>query len=69
MSAITNSQREIMVHTAERAAYGRFCGDSEDMQVLVRLGFMHPIGKTGFCPDEYFCLTRKGRESMQEATK
>ena len=63
---LTSDQREIMEHTVNRAAYGRFCGNSDDMQVLVRVGFMHPIGKTGFCPDEYFCLTRKGREAMNE---
>ncbi len=63
---ITQEQRDIMEHTAHRAAFGRYCGDSKDMQVLVRIGFMHPIGKTGFCPDEYFCLTRNGREAMNE---
>lgn len=63
---LSANQRDIMDHTAHRTANGRYCGNSDDMQILVRLGFMHPIGKTSFCPDEYFCLTRKGREAMNE---
>ncbi len=62
---ITNNQREILDHTAYRAAGNFYCGDSDDMQELVRLGLMTPAGKKPFVPDEYFTLTGAGRKVLK----
>lgn len=62
---ITNNQREILEHTAYRAAGGFYCGDSDDMQKLVELGLMTSAGKKSFVPDEYFKLTNAGREALK----
>lgn len=62
---ITNSQREILDHTAHRTAGGLYCGDSDDMQELVRLGLMVSVGKKPFVPDEYFKLTGAGRKALK----
>ncbi len=62
---ITANQREILEHTAYRAAGGFCCGDSDDMQELVRLGLMESAGRKSFVPDEYFKLTALGRESLK----
>ena len=62
---LTKNQIDILEHTASRAANGHFCGDSEDMQELVKLGFMVSVGKVAFCPDEFFRLTKKGREAVK----
>lgn len=62
---ITNNQREILEHTANRAAGGFYCGDSDDMQELVCLGLMVSVGKKPFVPDEYFTLTRAGRKALK----
>lgn len=62
---ITNSQREILDHTAYRAAGDLYCGDSDDMQELVRLGLMVSVGKKPFVPDEYFTLTGAGRKALK----
>jgi len=63
--SITKNQREILEHTAYRAAGGFYCGDSDDLQELVRLGLMESAGKKPFVPDEYFKLTGKGREALK----
>lgn len=54
-------QRAIMEHTQARAAGGFYCGDSPDMQQLVKLGLMESAGHKSFVPDEYFRLTSAGR--------
>ena len=64
METLTKEQIEILKHTKYGAANRHFCGDSEDMQVLVKLGLMKPIGKKSFVPDEYFTLTTKGLEVL-----
>jgi hypothetical protein len=53
-----------MEHTSSRAAGGLYCGDSKDMQELVKVGFMASAGKKSFVPDEYFKLTNKGRAAL-----
>ena len=63
--AITNNQREILKHTACRAAGGLYCGDSNDMQELVRLGLMKSAGEKSFVPDEYFRMTALGRKALE----
>ena len=62
---ITSNQQEILEHTAYRAAGGFYCGDSNDLQELVRLGLMTSAGKKPFVPDEYFKLTSKGRQVLK----
>ena len=61
---LTKKQFGILDHTAHRTANGLYCGDSKDMQVLVELGLMHSRGVTGFCPDEYFCMTKAGKVAL-----
>jgi len=59
---ITKNQRDILDHTAHKAAAGFYCGDSDDMQTLISLGFMVSASKKSFVPDEYFALTGAGRK-------
>jgi len=61
---ITKNQREILDHTAHRAANNHYCGDSEDMQKLCSLGLMRWIGCKGFAQEEYFTITAKGRQIL-----
>lgn len=61
---VTNNQREILDHTAHRTAGGFYCGDSDNMQTLVRLGLMVSAGKKSFVTDEYFALTGAGRQVL-----
>ncbi len=63
---LTKNQIDIIDHTLHRTANGLFCGNSDDMQTLVRLGLMYSQGKAGFCPDEYFGVTAKGRAVFDE---
>ncbi len=65
MDIITSNQEEILKHTAYRAANNLYCGDSDDMQELVRLGLMVSVGKKSFVPDEYFTLTSIGRKALK----
>lgn len=51
---------EIIKHTFLRAAGGRYCGGSREMEKLVTAGLMVCVGKASFCPDEYYQLTRAG---------
>ena len=66
MNGITMAQWEILDHTKHRAANQNYCGDSSDMQVLVKLSLMRSVGKVGFCEDEYFTITKAGREQLAE---
>ena len=61
---LTNNQREIIEHTAHRAARGFYCGDSEDVQKLISLGLMVSAGRKPFVSDEYFKLTDAGRNEL-----
>jgi hypothetical protein len=58
-------QRAILDHTAHRAAGGLYCGDSPDMQELVKAGLMVSAGRKAFVTDEYFKMTSKGREVLR----
>ena len=62
---VTPEQFAIMTHTKHRAANGKYCGGSDDMKDLVEQGLMQALGSTGFCPDEYFCLTKAGHEFLK----
>ncbi len=59
-TTLTRSQADILEHIAQRAAGGFFCGDSPDMQVLVKLNLMYSAGRKVGVPDEYFQLSPKG---------
>jgi hypothetical protein len=61
---LNKKQVEILDHTARRAANGRYCGDSPNMQALVAAGLMVSLGKAAWCPDEYFGITKEGREAL-----
>jgi hypothetical protein len=62
---LTQEQIAILNHTAHRAAAGRYCGNSPDMQGLVELGLMRSIGKAAWCHDEFFVMTGAGREALK----
>ena len=62
---LTTNQKEILDHTEHRAAGNLYCGDSDDMQGLVRLGLMVSVGKKSFVPDEYFRITALGRKELK----
>lgn len=66
---LNREQLAILDHTAHRAAYGLYCGDSPDMQKLVADGLMVSAGRKSFVPDEYFRMTSKGRDAMLAASK
>lgn len=59
---LTQNQKDILNHTATRTANRLYCGDSPDMQILVKKGLMQYAGKTAFCPDKYFRLTPRGKQ-------
>lgn len=65
MPQLTAEQLEILDHTAHRTANGQYCGDSQDMRDLIRLGLMVEVGRTSFCPDLYFAMTKAGRTAME----
>ena len=54
-------QIEILKHTVSGAAGGLYCGDSKDMQGLVKAGLMESAGRKSFVPDEFFRITASGR--------
>ena len=58
---MTEEEKEILIHTAERAAQHCFYGDSFAMQELVRKGYMQCLGKSGFSEDDVFTWTTKGK--------
>jgi hypothetical protein len=66
LDALTAEQVSILEHTANRAAGGRYCGDSPAMQGLVAAGLMESLGRTSWCPDEFFGLTPAGRQRLRE---
>ena len=64
--SLTENQLGILDHTMHRASVpGLFCGDSPDMQELVRLGYMASAGRVSWVPDEYFRVTAAGRNAWQ----
>lgn len=68
---MTKEQFEILDHTANRAAGGRFCGGSDAMNELVADGLMQSIGKASWCPDEFYAMTVKGAAaySVEKASR
>lgn len=64
---MTNEQIAILDHTLHRAAGNVYCGDSPDMQGLVKLGYMVSLGKPKWSCGEYFRITQAGRTAFMEA--
>jgi hypothetical protein len=62
---LTAEHYAIMEHTADRAAAGRYCGDSPQMRDLVALGYMRSLGRASWCPDEFFSITEAGRAILK----
>lgn len=54
----------ILSHTVHRAAGGYYCGGGEAMIFLVEQGLMRSAGFKPFVEDEYFTITRAGREAL-----
>lgn len=68
MEAATKLNQEhigILQHTS-RATKRVYCGDSPEMQELVRMGFMRSLGKVAWCPDEYFTITESGVWALED---
>lgn len=61
---MTKNQRDILDHTLHRATNRQYCGDSADMQELVKLGLMIDVGKKGFCSDKFFQITGAGKQAL-----
>lgn len=61
---INKEQLEILYHTLNRSAKNRYCGDSEDMQVLCTKCLMKELGKSPLCSDKYFTITDEGRKFL-----
>jgi len=66
---LNREQLCILDHTANRAANRYYCGDSPDMQALVKAGLMKSAGRKSFVPDEYFTITPEGCEVLRDATR
>jgi hypothetical protein len=66
---LTAEHRAIIQHTLHRAAGGRYCGDSKEMQDLVHIGVMEPLGRIFFVPEEYFKLTPDWEERLRISAK
>lgn len=63
---ISKKQKEILSHTINRAAGGRYCGGSEAMDELVDIGLMKYVGTPAWCPDKFYSITEKGRAVYAE---
>jgi len=56
---LNNEHIAIMRHT-QSAPHRVYCGDSSEMQELVKAGLMREAGRKSFVPDPYFSLTPDG---------
>lgn len=54
----------ILYHPVHRAAGGYYCGGGEAMAYLVGRGLMRSAGFKACVDDEYFTITRAGREAL-----
>ena len=63
--SLNSEQREILHHTLHRAAGGRYCGGSPDMDRLVELGYMENLGKPEWAVDFYYGITSAGRRALR----
>jgi hypothetical protein len=60
---------DILDHTINRAAGGRYCGTSPVMLELCEAGLMKSAGRVQWCPDEYFTVTSYGRQVHGEVLR
>ena len=65
-TALTAEEKEIIVHTATRAAQGLYCGDNPELLALVEKGLMECVGKKSFVPDPFYRLTKEGLKAFDE---
>ena len=63
---LTDAHRDILNHT-----YGHnfYCGDSPEMQELVKHCLMKCVGKKSICDDLYFDITCDGKAVRDMAAK
>jgi hypothetical protein len=66
IEGLSREQKDILWHTATRAAGGLYCGNSPEMLELEEAGLMQAVGKKAFVPDEYFRITPEGLEVFEE---
>lgn len=68
MKQIELNEEEIAIldHTVNRAAGGRYCGDSDDMDILVDKGLMKCVGTVAWCPDKFYTITEEGRSILKQ---
>lgn len=59
---LNNEQIAILEHTLKN---GRYCGNSKDMEELCKKGLMQYVGRTNICPDEYYQITREGKNAIR----
>ena len=64
---LNSEQRGILYHTLHRAAGGRYCGGSPDMNRLVELGYMQKLGKPEWTVDYYYGITSAGKRALRAA--
>ena len=65
---LTKNQRGILDHTMNRAANRLYLCDApdvRDMTELVSLGLMKKVGKACCCPDQYFEITKAGKQALE----
>ena len=62
MDKLSPEQAAILSHAAHRSPHGLYCGDSPEMQYLVKRGLMKSKGRVPWCPGEYFKITAKGQQ-------
>lgn len=63
---LTSEEKEIIIHTATRAAQGLYCGDNPELLALVEKGLMEYEGRKSFVPDPYYMLTKEGLKAFDE---
>lgn len=64
--SLTAEEIGILDHTLHRASNRLYCGDSDAMQRLVKLGLMQLSGTVAWCPDPYFVITNEGRRVLKD---
>lgn len=59
---ITSEEMDVLRHTIRNR---RYCGETPVVRSLVEKGLMTSCGRVSWCPDEYFAVTAKGRETVE----
>ena len=66
LAPLNANQIDILDHTVNRAAGGRYCGGGKDMESLVEIGLMKYIGTPEWCPDKFYAITEAGRDALKQ---